>query len=140
MASHLRILNCLLVILLCSLSEDSDSYAKSLDARIYVPDFFAGTHMPFDYWSNDEVRMDPSFNLMGFLAANGRTIRLPSVLQAAQNIKSLPGVEKLGAVGVNKSTFYLSQQIVLLGRIVFSAIGISFRTGESSGHRSSCVY
>jgi hypothetical protein len=71
-----------------------------VDARVYIPDFFEGGHIPFDFFSNNEVKMDPDFDLQAFLAKNGRPHKLPAILQAVQDIKSLPGVQKLGVIGV----------------------------------------
>ena len=67
---------------------------------MYVPDFFDGHHVPFDHFSNNEVKVDPDFDLQKFVAENGRSVRLQSILQAARDIKALRGVQKLGVVGV----------------------------------------
>ena len=33
-----------------------------MDASVYVPDFFDGHHVPFDHFSNNEVKVDPVNN------------------------------------------------------------------------------
>jgi hypothetical protein len=77
-----------------------DTYAGKLDARVFFPDFFEGEHIPFDFFSESEVKMDPNFDLQAFISKNGRPDKLSTILQAARDIKSLPGVDKLGVIGV----------------------------------------
>lgn len=67
---------------------------------MYVPDFFDGHHVPFDHLTNNEVKVDPDFDLHKFLLENGRSVRLQSIVQAVRDIKALPGVEKIGVVRV----------------------------------------
>ena len=78
-----------------------DAYAEKLDARVFLPDFFDGEHIPFDFFSNNEVKMDPDFDLQAFINKNSRAYKLSTIVQAAREIKSLAGVEKLGVIGVH---------------------------------------
>jgi len=67
---------------------------------VYVPDFFEGNHVPFDYFSNNEVKVEADFDFQKFLSENGRSVRLKIIVQAMRDIKTLPGVHKVGVVGV----------------------------------------
>jgi len=77
-----------------------DTYADGIDARVYVPDFFDGQHVPFDHFTSNEVKVDADFDLQKFLSQNGRSVRMQSIVQAVQDIKALPGVRKVGVIGV----------------------------------------
>jgi hypothetical protein len=92
-----------------------DTYAEKLDARVFIPDFFQGTHLPFDYFSDDRVRLNAGIDLPKFLEENNRPNRLPDILQAIKDIQALPGVLKLGTIGV----CIQSLTEVLLGRMGF---------------------
>jgi hypothetical protein len=78
----------------------TDFYAEKLDVKVYIPDLFHGEHIPFDMFSNNEVKMDPDYDLQAFLGRHSRSIRENEVIQAAKDLKALPGVRKLGVIGV----------------------------------------
>jgi hypothetical protein len=90
---------------------------------VYVPDFFDGQHVPFDHFTNNEVKVDPDFDLQKFLSQNGRSVRMQSIVQAVQDIKALPGVHKVGVIGVLILSTFLT--LVLLGWVGLHRNGIS---------------
>lgn len=79
---------------------DKDAYAEGVDARVYIPDFFDGKYMPFDYFSDGGIAKNPEFDFKAFLTENDRPYKLKPIMQAVDDLKSLPGVEKVGVVGV----------------------------------------
>ena len=61
---------------------NKDAYADGIVARVYVPDFFDGHHVPFDHFTNNEAKLGPDFDLHKFLSENERSVRLESIIQA----------------------------------------------------------
>jgi hypothetical protein len=102
-----------------------DAYAEKVDAQVYIPDFFDGEHIPFDHFSDNEVKMDPNYDLMAFLDRHSRRNKLSAILQAVRDIKSLPSVAKLGVIGV---TSPIDIDVVLLGRLGIYGDGITSRS------------
>jgi hypothetical protein len=75
-----------------------DTFAKQLDARVYIPDFFDGSPVPIDVFTNPEARKN--FDLKQFNITNSKYARESWMRDAARVIRNLPGVKTLGVVGV----------------------------------------
>jgi len=76
----------------------ADTFAKELDARVYIPDFFDGSPVPLDVFTNPEARKN--FDLKQFNITNSKYARESWMRDAAKTIRNLPGVKTLGVVGV----------------------------------------
>ena len=85
-----------------------------MDARVFIPDFFDGSPVPIDVFTNPEARA--KFDLKEFNVINSKYAREQWMRDAAKAIKSLPGVKSVGAVGVPLSFVVLADFVVLLGR------------------------
>jgi hypothetical protein len=83
-----------------------DTFAKELDARVYIPDFFDGSPVPLDVFTNPEARKN--FDLKQFNITNSKYARESWMRDAARTIRNLPGVQTLGVVGVISSQIFSS--------------------------------
>ncbi|KAI3572674.1 putative hydrolase [Fusarium oxysporum f. sp. albedinis] len=73
----------------------ADSYAKDVDATVYVPDCFGGEVVPGDILT-DKSRMG-EFDLGAFLKRNSKAVRKPEIIKFAESLRA--SFSRVGAVG-----------------------------------------